>query len=773
MGSNPGAEFPDLDSGWPAAPGAPRVDSTVALSFLARLFANTVYDVELRALPSAARLFTRRPLLARRFIEEHGTTQNIHFGVATREEGGTKAHCREIVALWADIDFKVTAEPQAWELIKTFPFPPSLVIRSGGGIHLYWLLDGRVEADAHRIEPILRGLTVALRGDNAAAEIAHVMRVPGSLNQKYTPARACNLLEANWERRYALADFEQFTLTPDHHAARASSERSQAISEGQRNVELTRRAGRMRRDGFDEEAISAALTVMNRKLCQPSLPDSEVIAIARSISKYEPEEWREPLPLPGRLPPVEPLLEEMLPEPLRAWCADVAERMQVPLDFPATTTVVALGAVVGRRASIRPKARDRDWEVTPNEWGALIARPGFMKSPAARATLWPLHDLEREAATEYKKELDEYERNRELAELKHEAWKRESLKALKEGRDAYPLEGENLQKPAWRRYIVNDSTVEKLGEILNANPAGVLLFRDELTGFLANLDKPGREGDRAFFLECWNGDSRFAHDRIGRGTVVVEAACLSIFGGIQPGRLRTYLSDALTGGPGDDGLIQRFQLTVWPDDPGPWSNVDRAPNAEARAAVVSLFRRLTKLDPARRLQAHFSREAQELFDDWRRELESRLRSGNLHPALESHLAKYRKLMPSLALKFSLAEAATTLGEADHAVGIGPTKLAAAWCAYLESHAKRAYGCILSPSATSAHLLAEKIKRGELPTSFAARDVYRKCWSGLDRPEAVYGALQVLCGLYWLREEKASDTGGRESTSYRVNPRVCQ
>jgi hypothetical protein len=64
--------------------------------------------------------------------------------------------------------------------------------------------------------------------------------------------------------------------------------------------------------------------------------------------------------------------------------------------------------------------------------------------------------------------------------------------------------------------------VGKLHQILIQNPAGVLVLRDELTGWLANLERPGREGERAFFLECWNGDGCFDIDRIARGTVRVE-----------------------------------------------------------------------------------------------------------------------------------------------------------------------------------------------------------------------------------------------------------
>jgi hypothetical protein len=62
-------------------------------------------------------------------------------------------------------------------------------------------------------------------------------------------------------------------------------------------------------------------------------------------------------------------------------------------------------------------------------------------------------------------------------------------------------------------------------------------------------------------------------DRIGRGTIHVEACCMSMLGGIQPGRLRSYLVDALQDGPSNDGLIQRFQLLVWPDTPADWNSM--------------------------------------------------------------------------------------------------------------------------------------------------------------------------------------------------------
>src|SRR6266852_3197605 len=213
-----------------------------------------------------------------------------------------------------------------------------------------------------------------------------------------------------------------------------------------------------------------------------------------------------------------------------------------------------------------------------------------------------------------------------------------------------------------------DTTVEKLGELLNHHPNGLLLFRDELSGWLHTMDRPGHENDRAFYCEAWNGTSGYSYDRIGRGTLHIRAACLSVLGGIQPRPLEGYLRDVFSG-RGDDGLLQRFQLAVWRDGAGPWRHVDRWPDAAARVRAVEIFQRLNTLAPGavgaedltpeERPFLRFDTEAQELFDGWRADLEHRLRAEEDHPVLLSHLAKYRSLLPSLALLFHLIDGVDT------------------------------------------------------------------------------------------------------------------
>ncbi|WP_259316176.1 primase C-terminal domain-containing protein [Capillimicrobium parvum] len=63
-----------------------------------------------------------------------------------------------------------------------------------------------------------------------------------------------------------------------------------AIPLRSRNSALTSLAGTMRRRGFHEAAILAALLVMNRDRCQAPLDEAGVRKIAHSVARYQPAE---------------------------------------------------------------------------------------------------------------------------------------------------------------------------------------------------------------------------------------------------------------------------------------------------------------------------------------------------------------------------------------------------------------------------------------------------------------------------------------------------
>jgi putative DNA primase/helicase len=495
--------------------------------------------------------------------------------------------------------------------------------------------------------------------------------------------------------------------------------------------------------------------------------------------------WGAPQPISGELPPVEPFGEYLLPAVLRPLVTEVADRMQVPADYPAAALVLCLAGAVNRRAVIQPKANDARWVIVPNLWGGIVAPPGFLKSPVIAAATRPLNLIQAEWRREHEAELAEYAAAIEEYELRRAAWKEQYKAASKKGSGAPARPEGKPAEPKLRRLIVNDSTFEALHKTMSENPAGILVVRDELTGWWSQLDRAGREGERAFCLQAWNGDTSHTIDRIGRGTIHVEACCMSMLGGIQPGRLRSYLVDALEDGPSNDGLIQRFQLLVWPDTAAAWRYVDRAADPRAEEAVAAVFRALVQLDAENPLRFRFDTDAQLLFVEWLTDLEAKLRGGELHPALVSHLSKYRSLMPSLALLFELADRAA--GGFDGFVGAVPgewqdflvraeqAQKAAAWCDYLESHARRIYSCVVTPQMRAARELADKIRNRKVGADgfLTCREVYLKGWSGLDTPEAARLAFEVLQDAEWVRavNETPSPTGGRPAVRYAINPGV--
>lgn len=251
---------------------------------------------------------------------------------------------------------------------------------------------------------------------------------------------------------------------------------------------------------------------------------------------------------------------------------------------------------------------------------------------------------------------------------------------------------------------------------------------------------------------------------------------MSMLGGIQPGRLRSYLVDALEDGPRNDGLIQRFQVLVWPDTEPGWTYVDRPPDAASEELVARVFRKLVELDAENPKRFHFAAEAQELFAEWLKELEVKVRGDELHPALISHLSKYRKLMPALALLFELASQAAGNTEIE-TVSLQHAQMAAAWCDYLESHASRVYSCVVTPQLRAARELGDKIRKRKVGADgfFSCRDVYLNGWSGLNSPEAVKLAAEVLEDAGWVRDVtgEPGPLGGRPSNRYAANPRIWE
>jgi hypothetical protein len=493
--------------------------------------------------------------------------------------------------------------------------------------------------------------------------------------------------------------------------------------------------------------------------------------------------WPQPMEIKAELPPA-PAFDgpTLLPKILCDFVLDEADRMPCSPDYVAAALIVALGSVIGARCAIKPKRRD-DWIVTPNLFGGVVGDPSSKKTPAISAALRFLDRLEAKEAERHAERMKIHEAEMAAFAARQSAIQTAMKQAAKGKGDGLKMDAAvaDLQalvppeEPRQRRFKTNDGTVAKIGDILVGSPAGLLVFRDELVGLLASWEREGNEGDRAFYLEGFNGTGSFNIDRIGRGSLLVKTLCLSVFGGIQPELLERYLAD-MVNSLDNDGRIQRFQMLVYPE-PVAWEWRDRYPVRGAREAVRDLFDRLADFDPlldgaspaddfVRLPWFHFDDAAQEVFIEWSTDLHRKRIAAEQNPLMIQHLAKFERLFCALALILHLAEGRIGPVQVDTALR------AAAWCAYLEGHARRIYALVEVARVSAAQTLSRRLLERKLTDDgFTARDVMRKGWTGLKTTLQAEAALAVLEERGWVVGADTDGRLGRPTTRYYINPLI--
>lgn len=677
-------------------------------------------------------------------------------------------------------------------------FPETLVVKTGGGGWHYFFAN-----PSEGIRSRSNSLGTEFPGLDTRGEGGYVVGAPGShvagnyewltgLPTTEKLAAAPEALLGMLPKPGASADSEQKTgggeaaeklWDPSEGSPATTNDGASRIPASLRHDHLLQVAIRECRQGKPKGMVLAIVRweYENRCAQMPPKPLAELEKIVewahQKLGIDSETGWEEPEPLREALLPVPPMPPEMIPPALRAWVVDSAKRMSVPVDYSAATAVVAAGSLIGNRLGIRPKRHD-DWVEYPNLWGGVVGEPGTMKTPATSEALSPLRRLEAAAFDEHKTAAKDAESAAEVAKCRRQVLERKLKKALELGEDIEVLRTElaslGTPEPTRKRYIINDATTEKLCELLTENPTGMLQYRDELAGWLASLEKMGRENDRSFYLESWRGSGSYTSDRIGRGTITVDPLCMSVFGTIQPGPLASYLRAVFHQGSGADGLIQRFQVMVFPD-PAKFEHVDQWPDSGAKLKATQVFNALADLVPSEMGAEsdldgapflHFAEDAQDFFDGWRANLEERVRSPEEHPAFANHLVKFRKLMPALALIFHCIEGKPG------AVSVDAAKRAAQWCSHLEAHARRLYTMAMSENVAGAKLIAKRLKDKKLISPFTMRDIYRHHWVGLTEPTDVESAVRVLEDAGWVRGSLADNKkGGRPKVQYTLNPRL--
>ena len=461
---------------------------------------------------------------------------------------------------------------------------------------------------------------------------------------------------------------------------------------------------------------------------------------------------------PKALAVFQPFPLAVLPESLRRFVRDGAATIGCDPAYVALPLLPALASAIGNTHRIQLK---RGWTEPAIIWATVVGESGTAKSPAQELALRPIRDRQHEALSRHRDELAAYEREKLAYERAIAAWKRK-------GKEVDPPE--IPEEPLAERCWTDDTTTEALAVLLLKNPRGILVARDELSGWFDFDRYSGRGSDAARWLEMFGGRPLIV-DRKGGGNLYVPRASVSIAGGIQPRVLNRVLGEQHR----ENGLLARMLVAHPPRRAKCWSEADISKDVEDDLSLVfdGLFSltaekaedgserpRLVRLDPQAREAwiAWYNEQAREQCDltgdlaaAW-----SKLEGYAARLALVLHLARW------------VASAGSGAGIQPGVVGVDSVEAGITLSRWFGAEAERAYSILAEDrESRDRRMLVEWIERRSGTVS--VRDLTHNLQAFRGRSEAAEDALAdlVAAGLGRWLDLDPGPQGGRPTRVLRL------
>src|SRR5215217_4989764 len=403
-----------------------------------------------------------------------------------------------------------------------------------------------------------------------------------------------------------------------------------------------------------------------------------------------------------------------MPAPCRPLIKEATASFGCAPELVALPMLATLSSAIGTSRVVEIKGGWREW---PALFLAVVAPPGAMKTPAAKVAKKPAFDRQRELGKAYLEEKEEWQR--ETRE-----WEVERRDAQKAGEPA----PEQPEAPSMGRCWAGDTTVEALVGILEDNPRGLFVYRDELAGWVRSMDqyKGGKGSDRQHWLNLWSTDEVVVDRKSRMGEPIILAKpFVSLFGGIQPAML-----GELTAGM-EDGLIDRF-LFAYPA-PRHVRFTEKEIGAEADEQYGALYRRLSDLrlildeygDPNPK-PLKLTPEALRLFAFCVDSLGAEVLQPGFSARLEGVWSKLRGYLARLSLVLAVCRCVEA-GTREERVETGDVEAAVKLLGYFKAHARRVYAELRSPDPleTLGADLKKLIEAAGGRLEATATELYRK------------------------------------------------
>ena len=492
--------------------------------------------------------------------------------------------------------------------------------------------------------------------------------------------------------------------------------------------------------------------------------------IINSAEEVKPARWPDPdrSVLDLQVIPAPPF-PDLLPAGWTKWGCDAAAGAGCAVDYVALPLLSAAGILIGNSRWGQPW---EGWSEPPALFTGLVGRPSSGKSPGLDVVTNLLALLETAINEDWDNRRRAHKRDCAAAKERRAVWESEVKAAIKNGQlpPEMPAQAEDPDAAQRYRLFSTDPTVEKAAHLGHGNPRGLLLVRDELSGWIGGMDRysRGNGSDRAFWLQAYGG-RHWTPDRIkdGESEVGVPHLLWGICGGIQPDRVASQL---LAGD--DDGLAARI-VFAWPVPIPPRRPHTRTDHTIALAALC----RLIKLPwrPPEPVTLPFTEDAAAALQALREE------AADLEKSATGMFQSWIGKLPGFCLRLSVI--LQHLGWCWDGCQAPPDRIEG-WAVeavadFLEGYAvpmaRRIFGEAALPQVErDAHGLARwLVDQKPVPKIVNARNLRRMAnGPGIPDAERIAAALAELANSGWVRPAPGRAGGhGRQRDDWAVNPAV--
>lgn len=398
--------------------------------------------------------------------------------------------------------------------------------------------------------------------------------------------------------------------------------------------------------------------------------------------------------LPWVLPQATEFPVDAMPTACRPLIEESEKALGCAPELVALPMLAVLSSAIGTGRVVEIKGGWREWAAL---FMAVVASPGAMKTPAAKVAKKPAFDRQRKLGKSYAEDKEDWKR-----EVRQ--WEVEKREAQKNSEPA----PEEPEAPTMSRCVASDTTVEALVGILEDNPRGLLLHKDELAGWVRSMDqyKGGKGSDRQHWLSFWSCDEVVVDRKSRMGEpLIVAKPFVSLFGGIQPAMLGEL------GAGAEDGLMDRF-LFAYPA-PRQVRFTEDEISAQAEARYTALYEKLADLtlatdehgDPNPK-PLKLTREARSLFAERVDSLGAEMLMPGFPSRLEGVWSKLRGHLARLSLVLAVCRCVEN-GVREERVEREDIEAASALLGYFAAHARRVYEELSTPDPLD--LLAAELR----------------------------------------------------------------